>query len=179
VKRPRLSISKVMLVVATAAINLGVGRILYDFHPDLPVGMVLNAFALQAAAVILFYRRGKGRAFWAGFLACGLIAMMAFIWGMVFATNTGIAIDPATGSMMKVTIPGSVLWTFWSGYFEFIQTQVVEKLGYEFDPTGIMAALIWYLPQLFVAMIGGLLAGIIIRWRAKTSFRGPSPAVAA
>jgi hypothetical protein len=179
VKRPRLSISKVMLVVAAVAINLGVGRVVYDFHPQLPVGMALNGFALQAAALILFYRRGQGRAFWAGFLACGLIAMTAFIWGMVFAPNTGIGIDPATGSTMKVTIPGSVLWTFWSGYIEFIQIEVVEKLGYEIDPTGIVAALIWYLPQLFVAMIGGLLADLIIGWRAKTSFRGPSPVVAA
>ena len=115
-KQPRLSISRVMLVVAAVAINLGFGRILYDFHPMLPVGMALNGFALQAAVLILFYRRSQGRRpFWAGFLACGLIAMTAFVWGMVFARNTGIGIDLGgdAWSTMKVTIVhGSVpIWS--------------------------------------------------------------------
>jgi hypothetical protein len=183
VKLPRLSIAKLMVGVAVVAINLGIARILFSYNPNLPVGMAQTGLALQAAVFLLIFGRGRARAFCAGFLAFGLLAMITFIWGMLFAPNVGLAFDPTTGSTIEHRIPGSFLWSVWSNYFQFLEAYLVEPVDNDAVPLGMTtvltlatkAALIWSLPQLFFAVVGGLLAHLIVRRLDRTGVNGSGP----
>jgi hypothetical protein len=172
VKLPSVSIAKLMLVVAIVAANLAIGRVLAAGCPVLPVAIALTGFALQAGAFALIRSRGRRRVFLAGLMAFGSMAMMSVIWAMVFAPNVGIAHDPSTGKMITLKIPGSLMWTIWSGYVEFVETSVAEPLRISLDPMGIAAVVIWSLPQFLIALTGGLLTVLIAgRWgnaRAST-----------
>jgi hypothetical protein len=48
VKLPRISIAKLMLLVAIIAANLAVGRVLGAYHLVLPVAIALTGLAVQA-----------------------------------------------------------------------------------------------------------------------------------
>jgi hypothetical protein len=175
VKLPRLSIAKLMIVVAAIAINFGIARMLFAYHPLVPVGVALIGIALQFAVLILMYGRGRDRAFWAGFLAFGLMAMISFFWGMVAAPNMGI--DIATGGTIKVvsTAPGSFLYTMWSRYGMFVGDFLDEQFGLDVDYLGMTAALIWSVPQLLLALVGGLLAHLIAGRQHKARVIRPDP----
>ena len=156
-KLPRLSIAMVMVAVAVVAINLAIARTLSIFNPVLPVSVALTGLALQAGGFILTRSRGRIRTFWIGFLTFGLMAMVSVIWAMVFAPNVGISLDPSTGKVVKLTVPGLLMWTWWSAYFESVFTHLAGHLHFKIEPLGIAAALIWSLPQFLIAVMGGLL----------------------
>ena len=76
-KRPRMSIARLMGVVAVLALNAGAARafVVRD-EDDLLIGVALMAVALQVG---LLFRRRSPR-FFAGFLVAGLVAMGSFLW---------------------------------------------------------------------------------------------------
>ena len=156
------SIAKLMVVVVAVAINLAIVRLLAAYSPVLPVAVAWTGLALQAGGLAVILGRGRARAFSVGFITFGAIALATVIWAMVFATNTGIAYDPSTGKTTTITIPGSPLWTLWSNYFEFVGSFLVEKLQVNIDPEGFLAAVIWALPQLLIALAGGAIALLLV-----------------
>jgi hypothetical protein len=165
VKLPKISIAKLMLLVAIIAANLAVGRVLGAYHLVLPVAIALTGLALQAGALALFRSRGRRRAFLVGFLVFGSVAMISVIWALVFTPNVDITQDPSTGKMITIEIPGSRMWTIWSSYVEFVDACLAGRLQINLDPLGILVAVIWSLPQLLIALTGGLFAVLIAgRW---------------
>jgi hypothetical protein len=161
VRLPRISIAKLMLLVAIIAANIAIGRVLAAYHPILPVAIALIGLALQAGAIALIRSRGRRRAFLAGFLGFGSMAMISVLWALVFVSNVGIAQDPLTGKMITMKVPGSLMWTIWSGYVEFVDACLAGPLQINLDPLGILVAVIWSLPQFVIALTGGLLAVLI------------------
>jgi hypothetical protein len=161
VKLPRISITKLMLLVAIIAANLAVGRVLGAYHLVLPVAIALTGLAVQAGAFALIQSRGRRRAFLAGFLVFGSMAMISVIWALVFTPNVSIAQDPSTGKMITIEIPGSLMWTIWSNYVEFVDACLAGHPQIQLDPLGIQVALIWFVPQFLIALTGGLLAMLI------------------
>ncbi len=159
-KLPRLSIAKGMFSVAVVAVNLAIARALYASSPFLFVSIALPALILEAGGFIVTQTRGPIRIFSTGFVASGFSSLSSVVWAFVFAPSLGIALDPNTGKMITLKIPGSLLWTFWSTYFESTGAFVAGQLHFVIDSLGFTAALIWALPQLLVAMAGGLLCRI-------------------
>jgi hypothetical protein len=97
----------------------------------------------------------------AGFLLFGSTAMLSAIWALVFASNVGIAHDPSAGKMITIKVPGSLTWTIWSGYVEFVEACLAGPLRINLDPLGILVAVIRSQPQLLIAVARGLLAVLI------------------
>jgi hypothetical protein len=151
VKLPRLSIGNLMVIVVAAAINLAIGRFLGAYIPIMLTAVALTALVFQAASVALVRCRGRTRAFWAGFLAFGLMAMLTVIWAIVFAPKMGIALDPATGETIDVKIPGSLKWYLWASYIKFVEMFLANQLQLSVDPMSAPALRIWSLPQLLIA----------------------------
>lgn len=166
-KSVRHSVTTLMMVVAVVAINLAIARGLARFSPLLPIAIAFIALALQAISFILIRHRGKGRAFWLGFLAFGFMAMMSVIWAIVFAPNIGIAQDPTTGETITLKIPGSFLWSLWSSYTDLVDTSLLQPFEIDLDPTGLLAAMIWSFPQFLLAAAGGLVVWLITARRGK------------
>jgi hypothetical protein len=152
-KRPRTSIAALMTVVAVVALNIGIARALFATLPSLIAGVAPIAALLQIGVYLLIRRRGRARAFWSGFVACGTAALATLLWAFAFR-----------GSSM------SALWSF---YAEETAIRIIVRdypqllRGLAWLPT---AAAIFLVPQLLAAMFGGLLALGIARWRF-----GPSP----
>jgi hypothetical protein len=173
---PHRSVATLMVVVAVVAVNLGIARVVFAYNPVLLEGVVLSGLALQAGGLLLARSRGRIRAFWIGFLAFGSMAMATVVWAMVFAPNVGIAHDPITGNEIIINVPGSLMWTLWSGYFRYVLTYVAGHLDVDPEPVGVITALIWSLPQFLVAVVGGLLCRLVAgrrQWRpARSSSMG-------
>jgi hypothetical protein len=130
----------------------------------IPIGLVLSFGLLRMVAT-----PGKSRAFCVGFLIGGAIAMTTSVWAAL--TPAGSARTTA-GAPNKI-LHGSGIWHLWNSYFLFA-TNRLESLGIDVrsfaprslhDPgigyiiaTGLMA----FLPQLTVALVGGLVARAIL-----------------
>jgi hypothetical protein len=63
-KLSRLSIAKVMAVVAVFAINMAALRSLHSYDEDLDQGIALAGFALQFGVFQSIRNRGRVRTFW-------------------------------------------------------------------------------------------------------------------
>lgn len=174
-KPPRLSIAKLMVVVVIIAINFGAARILFSYNTEMLIGVALSGMVLQVGLYQLLRSRGRGRAFWAGFTACGLMAMMSFVWAMLFPEVLGFGFE--NGSMTLFTTPGSPLYSLWHGYADFLFKHIIAPVL--FDPrinpvldresvtggafiVGIRAV-VWFVPQVLIAAGGGLLVSLIVR----------------
>jgi hypothetical protein len=146
IRPPRLSIAKVMAVVATIAINMATLRTLHAYDEDLDQGVALTGFALQFGVFQSIRRRGRGRTFWIGFVALGSAAMMSFAW--------------------CVTFHGSTMFLLWSEYTRY-SNKYLNLLTHVWDFYNrtridvvcvITQAIAWSVPQLIIASIGGLMA---------------------
>ena len=163
----RFSIARMMAIVGVIALNIATARILFAYEPELLIGVGLGVLVLQVGLFRLVRGRGTNRAFWVGFIVCGLITMTTLVWAMLFPEVVGLS---STGVLERV--PGSTMWTIWYGYARFVSEPIlVPMITYSgIDPDvsnlgGILIAgaraVIWFLPQLLIAVAGGLLAGLI------------------
>lgn len=139
-KAPRFRIAEVMAFVAIAALNFAAIRAVWEHKPYdlLAIGALPTANVLVVGLLIAYRRRGS-RPFLLGFEAFGAIALAVYIAGMSlfpeeFAT-------PFFNLVVKpyVTAFGPTLTT---GYIVVIYC---------------LAAVIWGLPQLAFALLGGFL----------------------
>ena len=161
-KCPSPSVARLMAVVAIVAANLAVARVCFRYCPPLLLGVGLVVPALQVAGGYLAWGRGRARAFCAGFLAVGLLATASFVGAVVTGPNIGIVRDPVTGKVSEVEVPGSSLWAGWSSYSEAASRVLDDRLPADLPPPIVRAVLIVTSPQWLAALIGGLLAHLVI-----------------
>src|SRR5205085_1443495 len=136
-----------------------------------PAGLML-----QWAAFRLVRGRGPARAFWAGFLAGGLLAAWSLVGAMLFRTSVNVGINRMTGAVHRIVTPGwraaDYSWVAWEGYVEFVvrclgplpSTVGIADRGEALGAVvGVVVALV---PQLGLALAVGLLARLLAgaRW---------------
>jgi len=181
VKTPRLSIASLMVLVLIVAANLGAARVLFSYNEEMLIGIAPSAIAFQIALIVMLRGQGGRRAFWCGFLVCGLLATATFVWAMSFPEVIGISFR--NGSMTLYKTPGSPLYTIWHGYTDFVVKRLVEPIildprinpGANRDSLvgglfiGGIRSVIWSLPQLLLAVIGGFAAVLTVGWRNRAS----------
>jgi hypothetical protein len=145
VKWRRNSVVTAMTALAVVAFNLTAYRVLYTCDDGWMCEVALGGIALPVLPYCLVFSRGQVRIFWAGFTALLVVALIAFV----------------------VTTPGSPLWSMKCGYGSFVtkhDRDFVHSLkGFQrgvFVPT--YKAIIWFLPQLVIASVGGLTVKLIV-----------------
>src|SRR4051812_16850115 len=79
-KVPRVSVSKLLVLVAVVAVNLAVGRVLMADEMML-YGVGPMGLALQVAAYRPLRGRGRSRAFSVGFIVSGSAVFVLCVWG--------------------------------------------------------------------------------------------------
>jgi hypothetical protein len=176
VNSPRLSITTLMVVVAIIALDIAALRALFAHNPMLPIGLCLIGIALHVGLFQLARSRDKARAFWTGFIACGLVSAMSFAWGMLFPRFVDLA---RTGAPLRT--PSSAMGQLWMLYAEHVAIGLdslpfLSRFLRRMRPGSItnwgLLAVIWSLPQFLVALIGGVLARLLYRPRGRTVAAG-------
>jgi hypothetical protein len=166
-KRPRITIARLMVVVGIIALNAALLRAF--FVQEMFSGGILSFFALQAGLFCLLRSRGRVRRFWAGFEVSGTLAVMALFSCEFF--------------------PGSALSRLVMSYTDFIVDLVIFRLPFSTSYLLLDAhidcflAVVYFIPELFTALLGGLLAADLAgRQESRTASasvatgRGPEPA---
>jgi hypothetical protein len=178
VKPLRLSIFKMMAAVGLIAVNLAAIRAAYLTNELLLIGIAPAAIALQFGLFVLLRSRGSVRAFWAGFLAFGSVAMLFFFLAMSHPRTVGIG-RTSNGTFVRVETPGSPLWNVLEGYTSFVSnsimhlpfvTGILESLetSGEMPAVGeVIPAVIYLIPQLLIALTGGFLALTIAKAKER------------
>jgi hypothetical protein len=173
---PRVSIVRLMAVVGVVAVNLAVFRPLFDFGPEALIGVGLAWILLQVALFRLIRSRGRARTFWVGYLAFGAVATSLFFWAVAHPRNIGIG-RTATQEV-RIEVPGSPLWDMLEAYTRFASV-VIEQLpllpivpGAYGEVVGLITiAVLWLVPQVLFALVGGLLACALLRLAEKRAER--------
>ena len=132
--------------MAVVAFNLSAYRALYAYDEGWMSEVALGGLALQVLPFCVAFSRGQVRMFWAGFTALLVAAMIACV----------------------VTTPGSPLWSIKFGYGSFVtkhNRNFVQSLK-SYQNSGIIVpmykAIIWFVPQLLIASVGGLTVNLIV-----------------
>ena len=170
-KHPRFSIGRLMGVVGIVALNLWAGRILFSIEPWILAGAAPIGLILEFAVYRLIRSRGLARAFWAGFLATGFLAAGSLFWGLTFHESLNMGINVITGERMTISNPGFAsscrAWNVWAEYLKFVADRL-ERLPLtrgistrDGAPQFIAGTVIVFLPQLLIALAGGLLAFLL------------------
>jgi hypothetical protein len=158
-RTPRVTIWKMCALVAVVAINLAVGRALPDVWPLVFTPMAL---ALQIAAYRLFRRPS---AFWAGFVAFGLLAAGSL--ALAAASDRAEPFTPLEARSLVVQA-ASYPWRY---YIETLDAAMQSFAGSYWrsgknNPVVIASA--FALPQFALALAGGLLMQGVARLRGPT-----------
>jgi hypothetical protein len=167
----RLTIVTLMCAIGMVAVSLAVGRALYASDPWLLPGVCLTGLAIEVGLIRIVRMRGRSRAFWLGFVVCGLLAAGSFAWGMIVRNSVDARVNAATGelTLFPKTIfeqVGSISYTIWRRYLG-VAVMCLSRLpfartfmGPNYDDPVVFAtaALMAGLPQLILAVAGGLLA---------------------
>jgi hypothetical protein len=186
-KLPRLSIAETMTIVGIAALNVAATRTFPNDDHELLIGVAPMAVFLQFAIFSLIRRRGRVRAFGAGFLVFGTMSMTSFIGAEYFCPSESVSIDPRTGKAVVTTSLGSPIWVLWSSYGGFVH-KTLERLpnsdfilgdggdshGHDGIPLGTKAVVL-SLPQMVLAVAGGLCFSLIKRRSHQPPTRGRTP----
>jgi hypothetical protein len=160
VKLPRVSIAKLMVIVGIVALNAAAVRAFMElqwngyFNPGLLIGL-----ALEAGLLGLIRSRNGFRTFWWGFEAFGLAsAITPFLIALISPDVVNSYIGFALNLVEHL-------------FFTLIKNPATQGRLFEFIQ-GDLGLIIWiefaiFLPQLFVAVVGGLLASLIVRLWGK------------
>jgi hypothetical protein len=149
-KRARITLARLMIVVAVVAVELA--AFIFACRRvggDWVLGLPLTGVACQIGLLCAVLSRGLSRAFWTGFVVFGCAMMAHFAWGLYFwesAVN-----DP------------------WASYGDLAVGVIYDpqllEAG-EASPGNVAMAVIWFLPQLAAACVGGvfvLLVTLVMR----------------
>jgi hypothetical protein len=140
IKWPRFSLFALVTIVAAVAVNLAGVRALESKHREVLPGCIATAVALQLALVRLVRGREQCRAFWAGFVVAGGVAVASLLF------------------------PQSRYWNLWYRYFvsagEWVRyvPDLSHLVRTDRRALFVVRALIVSLPQLLLALLGGLIA---------------------
>jgi hypothetical protein len=149
VEKPPLTLARLMAVVGVIAVDIAAARALYLRDVELALGLALMGLASQFALLRAIRRRGRARAFWAGFVTTGFAAMAMFTWGVSFQDS--------------VVFGWGLSYTrFADGVLALMPSAPRLYGGGGNDlAVGIAAAFVWFIPQLLAAMVGGLSAALV------------------
>ncbi len=151
-----------MAVVGIVALNLAAARCLAAYDDKLMLGVMPTALVLQVALFRLIRAQGRSRAFWAGFLTVGLLAMLSFVWANWLSATVGIAKDAVTGKTKFVVIPGSFggdqMHAIWTRYVNGVVRCLPDLPRYR-----LVFAVVLLMPHMLTALAGGLLAWLVKR----------------
>ncbi len=157
VKLPRLSIAKLMGLVGILALNIAAARAFMEWEWT---GLFLIGLALQVGLLCLIRSRIGFRPFWWGFEAFGLASVIVpfFI----------ILVSPAAGSEFLRLLDLYVVSAF--NLVDHLCTLIKNPVSQErltmfllHDMQLIILEITIFLPQLLIAVVGGLLASLIVR----------------
>jgi hypothetical protein len=166
VQQPRVSTAKLMGLIAIVALNVAGGRLLLDYDVYILAAIAPPAIAIQLALVRLRYGRNLSRAFWAGFIIAIIFVAALCVWGMVQGRSTKPSFNPMLGKNELLTLPGNPMWPGWISYRRYAYETILRipngrAILYGDDMTLISMPIfagVMFLPQLLVALGGGLLA---------------------
>ena len=172
---PRSSIARLMAMVAVVAANAAAARILFALNVEILIGVALPAVAMEFAVYCLVSRRRPGRGFWLGFILLGALTMATFVWNQLDPEVLAL-----TRSGQLIRQEGSLFYHVWSGYAGILGDFLVPPLeelgifGNGWNPYGVSAvgirAIVWSLPQLVIALAGGVFIWAMAR-RGKVAPR--------
>ncbi len=168
-----LSIAGWMGFVALAAFDIALGRFVAAANIQLFLGAVVPFVILQGAVYRWCFRQGRARAFWLGFMVCGSLITASFVWAMLFPEVNGIT---RAGAIVKT--PGSPMYSIWMRYGSlgdriaplFVDLETDDPEPFK-GPIAVSTVLLWTLPQLLIALAGGLLAWGLSRLKCSTKDR--------
>lgn len=153
----RLSIGWLMALIGIIAVNIAAIRALVAREPT-PLwlgGLYPTAVALQAGLLGLARRRGPSRAYWAGFVAGGLVALGSVVCYFVYPRET---VTVPGGAV--TLIPGPWVTRCWDAYSRAIEPLLAPLAvsGWLDRPLVQLAvvAVAATLPQLAIAGLVGL-----------------------
>ena len=155
-KRARITLARLMIVVAVVAVELAAFIVACDrVGGDWVRGLPPTALACQIGLLCAVLSRGLSRAFWTGFVVFGCAMMATFAWGLCFPLQESVVNDA------------------WQSYGEFASN--VLYWGSFYEEEDVAMAVIWTLPQLAAACVGGvfvllvtLVMRLFFRARART-----------
>jgi hypothetical protein len=147
--RPRLSMAKLMAIVAIIALNIAAVRALIFSRMELAIGLMPFGIVLQFGLLKAIRNRGRSRFFWTGFSILGTAAAASFIGAAIFDKSwLGIGWSSyafSANAFLRSYAPGLGLSMFSPNKWIIIAT----------------LAIICFVPQLVAASIGGL-SGVLI-----------------
>lgn len=151
-----------MAVVGVVALNLAAARRLAAYDDKLMVGVMPTALVLQVALFRLSGTQGRRRAFWAGFLTAGFLAMLSFVWANRLSATVVVATHAVTGKTRFAVVPGSFggdqMYAVWAGYANVVVRCLPNLPQYQ-----IIAAVVFLMPQMLAALACGVLAWLVRR----------------
>ena len=169
---PRMTTRRWMIVIGVAALNLAAAHFLLAYDPCVLLGVALNGLVLQVALCGLARNRGIKRAFYAGFIAAGILSGGHFIWmwtnSHVLPPYYAATTSPSFSSRFLEACEELLEWPH----------DLLEELPYVYDVLEkdesavgwIALTLLAFLPQILVAVGGGLL-GLFIVWVIRLARR--------
>jgi hypothetical protein len=174
------SVRWLMVAIGVVALNLALGRFLYSYHSELPDQMMPGALLMQLGLVRVVRCRGRARVFWAGFIAFGVPAVHSRGWGLFFEGPVEWTRDPVAGCNVAEAhryLGGEQTEALWGDYEQLALECLVRFhsfSGWEWPEAAnyVIVPTVWLLPQLLIALTGGLLA-LGIMWGAGCWRRKP------
>lgn len=145
-KRFRFTIARWMVVTAVLATNAGLVRAFVV--QEMFSGGILNFIALQVGLWCLLRSRGRVRRFWLGFEVSGVASVLALF-----------ACEVSPGSALS-----RLLMWYTNVAFNFVFTHLPTPIDDAvMDHQDWFLVLIYFLPELVAAMLGGLLSAYLLR----------------
>jgi len=176
-----------MTIVGIVALNLAAARALTDDNHEVLGGVAPMAVMLQVGIFSVIRNQGRVRGYWVGFLVFGTMGMTSFLWAALFCPSDSVSIDPRTAKAIVTTSPGPPTWVLWTRYGRFA-FKMLESLpnsdfivgdggdshGHDGIPLATKAVVL-SLPQMVLAVAGGLCFSLIKRRSHQPPTRGRTP----
>jgi hypothetical protein len=173
-KLPLFSIARLMAIVAFVGLNLASTQFWsHSSHPSLLTGRLPTSIALQVGLFCLIRsRRSKSFTFWIGFEAFGLAAAITSIYIDLFSpddSNLADINDLYLDKMYNLLGNARIMINdpYWRGV---VAAKLFSHDGGFID--NMLFELVSFMPQLFMAVIGGFLMALLRKARARPKAAG-------
>ncbi len=95
-KRPRITIARLMFAILVIALNAGLIRAF--FVQEMFYGVILLFFAMQVGLFLLLRSQGRARRFWVGFEVSAIAVVLALSCASCSRTPHGASVCPPTSN---------------------------------------------------------------------------------
>jgi hypothetical protein len=168
-----------MIIVGVMAVDLAIVRALWGSKYHVLTGIAFTGVVLNAGVFCLVRGRGRGRsrAFWAGFLLGGLLAVGSYTWAMTYPKAGATFIDQRTGAQVTIRSSGAPLSDQWESYLDLVEDSL-GGLPDWWNPFAqgeltimVADAAIAFVPQFVVALAAGLFCWLVAQSAAGVNGR--------